>query len=104
MNSVSNSDYACASALLFAVSVAAFASDPPLPLSGDAQHLGAATCAGASCHAASHPAPGVHIQQNEFFVWEREDAHSNAYRLLSSERGKKIATALGLGNPAGAPR
>ena len=103
MNRVSNTNYAAALLMALAAAPAA-AADTATPAADSAQHVGAATCAGASCHGASHPAANSRIQQNEFFVWERDDAHAGAYRALTSERGKHIAAALHLADAAAAPR
>jgi hypothetical protein len=68
----------------------------PLPFQGKDRHEGVASCAGSNCHGSNHPAADSHILQNEYLTWERKDAHSNAYKLLLSPAGKRIATNLGL--------
>jgi hypothetical protein len=72
------------------------AAAPALPWAGEHKHLGAATCGGSNCHGASKPAAGSHVRQDEYFLWERKDAHSNAYKLLLTDAGKRMAANLGL--------
>lgn len=64
------------------------------------QHLGVATCAGSTCHAATQPFPGHNIRQDEYFVWQRKDSHAQAYSTLLTSRSQKIASNLGWGNAA----
>lgn len=68
----------------------------PLPFESGKQHVGVASCAGSNCHGAAKPVDRSPVLQNEYFVWESKDAHSNAYRLLLSPQGKRIAANLGL--------
>lgn len=70
---------------------------------GKDRHMGAASCASAGCHGALRPAPGSNVNQNEFSVWEREDAHANAWRVLASARGQRIAANLNLRDAQQAP-
>ena len=67
-----------------------------LPFQAKDRHEGVASCAGSNCHGASHPLEDSAVMQNEYFSWERKDAHSNAYKLLLSPAGKRIAANLGL--------
>src|ERR1043166_1530971 len=70
----------------------------PLPFQGKDRHEGVASCAGSNCHGASHPSADSHILQNEYLTWERKDPPSNAYKLLLSPHGKRIAANLGIKN------
>ena len=80
---------------------AALAAEPTLPSQSASQHLGAASCAGSTCHGANAPSTGSSVQQNEFLIWERQDAHSGAYKALQSEAGRRIASNLGLASATG---
>jgi len=84
------------SAGIVAVLVTSAVAAAPLPFEGKDRHEGVASCAGSNCHGASHPAADSHILQSEYLTWERKDAHSNAYKLLLSPAGKRIAANLGL--------
>lgn len=79
---------------LFA-SLATFAA--PLPWEAPEKHLGAATCAGSNCHGATRPFKDAIVMQDEYFVWQRKDAHANAYKLLLGADGKRIARNMGIG-------
>lgn len=77
-------------ALLLAVVPSLFAAEasPPSP----APHfLGAAACSTSGCHGG-----GGH-QQNQFFIWSLQDAHSQrAPATLTTARSRQIAAALGV--------
>ncbi|MEW6169862.1 MAG: multiheme c-type cytochrome [Pseudomonadota bacterium] len=89
-------------ALLGAV-VTGAAAAAPMPFEDKWQHIGVATCAGSNCHGSPRPFEDSPVLQNEYFLWQREDAHSNAYKLLLSADGKRIAANLGLKDAASAP-
>lgn len=72
------------------------ARDEPMPFEAKWQHLGVATCAGSNCHGSQRPFDDSPVLQNEYFLWQREDAHSNAYKLLLSPAGKRIGANLGI--------
>lgn len=67
-----------------------------MPFASSKQHQGVATCAGANCHGSSKPFEKSPILQNEYFLWETKDAHSNAYKLLLTPQSKRIAANLGI--------
>lgn len=69
---------------------------PPLPWAGPNKHLGPASCGGGNCHGAAKPVAGSPVRQDEFFTWESKDAHSNAYKLLLTDAGRRIAANLGM--------
>ncbi|HUS24956.1 MAG TPA: multiheme c-type cytochrome [Candidatus Binatia bacterium] len=75
----------------------------PLPWDAPHKHLGAATCAGSTCHGANRPAAKGNVLGNEFPTWETKDAHSNAYKLLLTPAGARIAKNLGLKSAGSAP-
>ncbi len=78
---------------------AAPAAAQTLPQYGDAAHLGVQTCGGSTCHGAVKPWQNSAVLQNEFITWKKHDAHSQAYAALKSDRGRRIARNLGLGDP-----
>lgn len=60
-----------------------------------AEHLGAASCASALCHAAATPYADAGIRQNEYLIWHRNDRHAGAWRTLESPESQRIAARLG---------
>lgn len=90
-----------AAALCASAGAASFAA--ALPFQGKDRHEGVASCAGSNCHGASHPSADSPILQSEYLSWERKDAHSNAYKLLLSAAGRRIAANLGLKSAQDAP-
>lgn len=65
--------------------------NPAFPSDADDIHLGVATCAGSTCHGASRPLSETPVLQNEFTTWERQDAHSNAYKVLLTSASKELS-------------
>lgn len=87
-------------ALAMLLSAPAAALDTPeMPWNTTTNHIGVATCAGSNCHGSSQAFDDSPVLQNEYFTWQREDAHSNAYRLLLTDEAKRMADNLGLGAP-----
>jgi hypothetical protein len=76
--------------------LAVFAADRGADGSAD-KHLGVASCAGNTCHGSTRPFKDSRIKQDEYFVWQRKDAHAQAFNTLASERSASIARRLGLG-------
>lgn len=66
---------------------------------------GVASCAGSTCHGRSE-GDGKVVRQDELRIWQepssKTGAHSRAAAVLSTPRGQRIASALGLGNAASA--
>jgi hypothetical protein len=66
---------------------------------------GVASCAGSTCHGRAE-GNGVVVRQDEIATWQAPSspsgAHSRAYAVLDSSRGRQIAATLGLGSPASA--
>ena len=81
----------------------------PLPTAAAAQGLGAyegvASCAGSTCHGRAE-GNGAVVRQDEIATWQEPSsasgAHSRAYAVLDSARGRQIAASLGLGSPTAA--
>ena len=69
---------------------------PELPHYSGKARLGSQTCGGSTCHGAAKPWANSAVLQNEFVTWSTKDKHSEAYKALSSDRGKRIAKNLGI--------
>jgi len=67
-----------------------------------ARHLGVASCAGSACHGAARMAGG-NVRQDEYLLWQRKDRHAQAFATLRTERSRRIAANLGLGDATTAP-
>ena len=74
--------------------------------SGGGQYEGVATCAGSTCHGRAE-GNGEVVRQDEIASWQEPSsstgAHSRAYAVLASPRGRQIAASLGLGAATSAP-
>jgi hypothetical protein len=66
------------------------------------KHLGVATCAGSACHGAARMSGG-NVRQDEYLLWQRKDRHAQAFATLRTERSRRIAANLGLGDATSAP-
>lgn len=85
-------------ALVFSL-IALVAGAEDLPQYAKDIHLGVKTCSGAPCHGNARPVGKV-VLQNEHTTWARQDAHANAYAVLTNARSQRIARNLGLREPA----
>ena len=79
----------------------------PIPAQGSgARFEGVATCAGSTCHGRAE-GNGEVVRQDEIATWQEPSsaagAHSRAFAVLASPRGKQIADSLGLGPATSAP-
>ena len=72
----------------------------PLPYQSPHETLGTVTCASSLCHGTIKLWKGSNVLQNEYLTWSRTDKHARAYNVLLNERSKRIATNLGLKQPA----
>jgi len=81
-------------------------SDAQAQSSSDARYEGVATCAGSTCHGRAE-GNGEIVRQDEIATWQEPSsssgAHSRAYAVLASPRGRQIAASLGLGAATSAP-
>jgi hypothetical protein len=63
------------------------------------QYMGVASCAGSTCHGRAE-GNGAVVRQDEIATWQEPSsstgAHSRAYAVLSSLRGRQIAATLGI--------
>ena len=73
---------------------------PGMVLAQDNAHVGALSCAASNCHGGTAATAGV-VDGNEHAVW-LAGPHSKAYRKLSTDRARLIASNLGLGDPESA--
>ncbi|WP_324261540.1 multiheme c-type cytochrome [Altererythrobacter sp. H2] len=71
-----------------------------------ARYEGVASCAGSTCHGRAE-GNGAVVRQDEIATWQEPSsvagAHSRAFAVLASPRGKQIADSLGLGPATSAP-
>lgn len=74
------------------------AEGPPLPSQGSERHLGVASCASSTCHGSVQPFRESNVMQNEFAVWQNQDPHAGAFRILEDPQSAQIARKLGLGD------
>lgn len=74
--------------------------------SSGGRYEGVASCAGSTCHGRSE-GNGAVVRQDEIASWQEPSsasgAHSRAYSVLASRRGREIAETLGLGAATSAP-
>jgi len=85
---------------LLVVSSSAFSNEhPAFPVDDGQVHKGVATCASSVCHGAVSKRKESAIQHNEYILWERQDAHSLAYKKLFNKDFKAITKKLGLKEP-----
>ena len=81
----------------------------PVSMSAEAQapavYEGVASCAGSTCHGRAE-GNGKEVRQDEIAIWQEPSspsgAHSRAFAVLDSPRGRQIAASLGLGEPTSA--
>ncbi|MEM7505842.1 MAG: multiheme c-type cytochrome [Pseudomonadota bacterium] len=69
----------------------------------DEVYSGVTTCANSQCHGAATVNPDSRVNRNEFTVWHDKDPHSKSYKSLQSDRAKRIASNLNLGEATQAP-
>ncbi len=74
--------------------------------SGGKTFEGVASCAGSTCHGRAE-GNGAVVRQDEIASWQEPSsaggAHSRAYSVLASARGRQIAATLGIGAATSAP-
>lgn len=86
-----------ASLLAVLLALCAHAETPEMPWHSAYEHVGVATCAGSNCHGGQQAFDDAVVLQNEYLIWQREDAHSNAYKLLLTPEAERMARNLGIG-------
>ncbi len=95
--------FAAIGALIGLIAIGAHAQTTILPHYADAVHVGVASCAGSTCHGSLEPWDNSNVLQNEYIIWEKDDKHAQAYKVLLNERSQRIARNLGLPNAHTAP-
>ena len=58
--------------------------------------LGALSCASTGCHGSPWPVTDGAVQQNEYLTWLEKDKHTQAYKVLLTDRSKVIARNLNI--------
>ena len=71
----------------------------PLPYQSPDQHLGVASCGSSVCHGSISPNASSPVRLDEYITWSHRDAHAQAFGALTGERGRAIATKLGIAAP-----
>ncbi len=78
---------------------------PPAPAAADAPRAsyfaGNDKCSGRGCHGGLEANPAPAVAQDEYSRWTTHDKHGQAFAVLSSERGDRIAKNLAATNPEG---
>lgn len=68
---------------------------PPFALAAAAlqpgQYVGAASCASGNCHGSVQPRDVYAVRQDEYFIWLKQDRHTQAYNVLLTEQSARIA-------------
>jgi hypothetical protein len=67
------------------------------------QLMGPGSCSSSNCHGNVKPLNSSDVLQNEYITWSKHDRHSKAYLTLQNTDSKKIASNLGIGDPAKEP-
>lgn len=97
---------ASAGLLLGAIAFSGPQSAPVSAQTAAPRYEGVASCAGSTCHGRSE-GNGAVVRQDEIASWQEPSsasgAHSRAYSVLASRRGRQIAETLGLGAATSAP-
>jgi len=58
------------------------------------QYVGAATCASGTCHGSVEPRDLYKVKQNEYFIWLKQDRHTQAYNVLLTDKSARIVRNL----------
>jgi Cytochrome c554 and c-prime len=70
------------------------------PVQATPQMMGPGSCSSSNCHGNVKPLNSSDILQNEYITWSKHDRHSRAFLTLQNADSKKIASNLGIGDPA----
>lgn len=91
---------------ILATALLCLAAGIPAAAQVGARYVGVATCSGSTCHGRAE-GNGAVVRQDEIASWQEPSspsgAHSRAYAVLDSLRGRQIAATLGLGEATSAP-
>jgi predicted CxxxxCH...CXXCH cytochrome family protein len=83
------------------ISVMLFA--PAMAFASPDRYMGTGTCSSSNCHGSTHARKSSNVLQNEYFTWLKHDKHSQAYTVLLKADAKRMASLMGLGDPAKEP-
>jgi hypothetical protein len=87
----------------FALVIAVFAAGAASGAAGGGRLMGVASCAGSTCHGRAE-GNGAVVRQDEIATWQEPSspsgAHSRAYAVLNTLRGRQIGATLGI-DPTG---
>lgn len=75
---------------------------PVTQSAADDKYMGPATCASSNCHGSASPKAGTNVLQNEYATWYKNEAHSQAWKTLTTKESKIIGGHLGIKNPESA--
>ncbi len=70
----------------------------PSPAGDGPALVGTPSCAGRACHGAIEPLGDGRVRRNEFTLWVSQDRHADAYRVLETDRSRRIGQLLHLKN------
>ncbi|HET9679826.1 MAG TPA: multiheme c-type cytochrome, partial [Gammaproteobacteria bacterium] len=85
---------------MLAIGIApANAAKPVLPQYAAEKHMGVASCSNSLCHGSASERHTTPVLQNEYLIWQRQDAHSDAFATLTTPEALAITRKLGLGDP-----
>lgn len=54
------------------------------------QYVGAASCGSVTCHGSTEPRDLYKVKQNEYFIWLKQDRHTQAYNVLLADKSVRI--------------
>lgn len=74
-----------------------------LPAQAADLHEGVASCAGGTCHGATQAMGHSGIRQDEYFIWQQQDAHARASATLANAASQRIGAVLKI-DPVRAPQ
>ncbi len=92
--------FGAALAFCGALRAQAFPDPDALARSEPGRYVGIATCGTANCHGSTLPRKERRVLQNEYFTWDKKDAHRRAYEVLFDARSATIVRNLRLPRPA----
>jgi hypothetical protein len=74
----------------------------PLPYKAEDTSVGVVNCSSSLCHGAVQRFKDSDsgVLQTEYVIWSRVDKHARAFQTLANEQSKRIASNLGIADPA----
>jgi hypothetical protein len=75
-------------------------SAPPLPYNAADKSVGVVNCSSGLCHGSVQRFKDSSVLQTEYVTWSRVDKHARAFQVLANEQSKRIASNLGIADPA----